>query len=122
MTFLLGVLERVSNVFKRDSLNVAKCESSRKGASYTRILHTDTQSFELVLFRTKLKKTVLRICLLPEVLVQQPVNTETFVANQFCRSAIFNRCAVVHWCDAKGPQICRGSLGESRQEARKIEE
>jgi hypothetical protein len=27
------------------------------------------------------------------------------------RAAIFNRCPAAHWCYAKGPQVCRGSLG-----------
>jgi hypothetical protein len=35
------------------------------------------------------------------------------------RSAILNRCAAVYWCDAKGPKVCRGSLGEGRKERRK---
>jgi hypothetical protein len=34
-------------------------------------------------------------------------------------AAIFNRRAAAHWCVAKGPQVCRGSLGEGRKEERK---
>jgi hypothetical protein len=36
---------------------------------------------------------------------------------QMSRSAICNRCAASHRCDAKGPQVCRGSLEEGRKEA-----
>jgi hypothetical protein len=38
------------------------------------------------------------------------------------KAAIFNRCAAAHRCDAKGPQVCGGSLGEGRKEAIKNEE
>jgi hypothetical protein len=34
-------------------------------------------------------------------------------------SAIFNRCAAAHWCDAKGPQVCGGSLGKGRKKREK---
>jgi hypothetical protein len=39
--------------------------------------------------------------------------------DQFSRSAIFNRCAAAHWCDAKGPQVCYENLREGRKEGRK---
>jgi hypothetical protein len=35
------------------------------------------------------------------------------------KAAIFSPCAAAHWCDVKGPQVYRGSLGEGRKEARK---
>jgi hypothetical protein len=35
------------------------------------------------------------------------------------RSAIFDRCVAAHWCDAKGRQVCHGSLGRSSKRSEK---
>jgi hypothetical protein len=34
-------------------------------------------------------------------------------------TAIFNWRSAAHWCDARGPQACCGSLREDGKEARK---
>jgi hypothetical protein len=39
------------------------------------------------------------------------------------KTAIFNRCTAAHWCDGKGPQVCRGSFwGGVEKKGEKMEE
>jgi hypothetical protein len=40
-------------------------------------------------------------------------------ANSWSRTAIFNRFAATEQWEAKGPQVCLGSLGDVRKKARK---